>query len=166
MSIHKLSCIAVCLTALFISPALYAHHNTDYGRVLRVAPVYEIQHYSASHKHHQSRRHNTRSRAIAGGIIGAVIGHRVGRDKRLGALVGGVIGAHIGHHSSGNRHAYNQTKHYNRHARHGAYTREVLTGYDVTYRYRGHVYTTFTQNHPGRRIAVVARNKGHSHHRH
>jgi uncharacterized protein YcfJ len=32
---------------------------------------------------------------------------------------------------------------------------EELVGYDVTYRYQGRIFTTRTQEHPGKRIPVL-----------
>ena len=50
---------------------------------------------------------------------------------------------HNGRHES---HHHNKPKHYYRH--------NELAGFNVTYKYKGNVFHTFTEEHPGHRITV------------
>lgn len=112
--------------------------------------------------------------AIVGGLAGGVLGHQVGggRGKDAATVVGAVLGAIAGDHL-GNRNApaqYDAGQYYNgQYANNGRYQpaqREVqrcrtvydvqsrITGYSVTYDYRGQQYTTLTRNHPGNSLPV------------
>ena len=93
--------------------------------------------------------------AIAGAVVGGVIGHQFGdgRGQRALTLAGAAIGAAVGHEAT---------------SRHGRYrapvqrcgvevhyeTREVLAGYAVAYRYAGRIHHTRMARPPGRFIEV------------
>jgi uncharacterized protein YcfJ len=95
----------------------------------------------------------------AGGVIGAAIGRQFGDGDGRDALtlIGGVLGSAVA-----NQHA-------RRNARDGlhavpvehcrvvneSFRREVVDAYDVTYRYRGRLYTMRTHEHPGNRVRLV-----------
>lgn len=154
----------------------------DYGRVIDVNPTYreftrEIPReqcwleteYS---RNHDNQRHNhgvgsTVAGGVIGGAVGHVIGHAVGRNKeaKIGTAIGALVGMKIGHDT----HKHN-TRHHNKHARR-AYqvekcktvydyeTSRELTGYDVTYKYKGKTFYTHMQERPRKRIKLAIKVK-------
>ncbi|HEX5698100.1 MAG TPA: glycine zipper 2TM domain-containing protein, partial [Rhodoferax sp.] len=119
---------------------------------------------------------NTQSRnyggAIVGGLAGGVLGHQVGggRGKDAATVVGAVLGAIAGDHL-GNRNAPAQYDN-GQYASNGGYQpaqREVqrcrtvydvqsrITGYLVSYDYRGQQHSTLMSTQPGDRLPVRVR---------
>jgi len=97
--------------------------------------------------------------AIIGAIIGGLIGNSVGHGHHRGAstFAGTMIGAHIGSHVD--RHSYRRN--YNRPRGYyddcrdvQNYRKERIDAYDVTYRYKGEVFTTRLPYDPGNRIRI------------
>lgn len=89
---------------------------------------------------------------VVGGLIGAAIGHEVGRNGHATAA-GGLIGAAIGNDVAGG--SRRVTSYEDREVCTTRYRTEYqreLVGYDVSYRYDGRVYYTETRHHPGARI--------------
>ena len=150
----------VCLPAW----AGYRGAGYDYAKVVRANPIYQTVRYPVDEQVcweeqvWQGRRPSA-APVVLGAVIGGVVGHQFGDgDGRTamtvaGAAVGGAIGAQVA------RNNY----------RHGGYpgvgercemqrnwrTEQRITGWDVTYRYRGAIYHTRTLENPGRRIRVV-----------
>ena len=159
------------LAALSIAaaPLAMAGHDYDdgydYAPVIEVEPIVryvtvEVPHQECweeivYHDEHRSRR--TPVATFAGGIIGGIIGNQFGsgRGNHLATVAGVLIGSSVAHASAVQRryapHAESVrrcrvTKHVRR--------EERIDGYFVTYEYLGREYTTRTDTHPGRRIAV------------
>ncbi len=90
-------------------------------------------------------------RQIFGGILGGLLGSRFGHgDGRVaagavGALAGSVIGGQVGN-DDGERWETRCTP--------ADRPSNTLAGYDVTYRYRGHVFHTTLPYDPGSRLAL------------
>ncbi len=172
MTIYKLFLAITGVATLSMSPALYAHQNTDYARVIGTTPVYEVQqrrHQEPLHRRHnqgpQHRGHDRHASTFIGGAIGAAVGHSISRNKHAGALIGGLIGAKIGHDVRPRKHLNNNRRHYAEHRY--SEPRRILVGYDVTYRYHGQIYTTFMREHPNKRIAINTHyGQKHRHNRH
>jgi uncharacterized protein YcfJ len=95
---------------------------------------------------------------IAGGIVGAAIGRQFGDGSGRDALtlMGAIAGSAVAHNRAVNRNAG---------AAHAVpvercqvvterFTREVIEGYDVVYRYDGRTYSMRTGEHPGSRVAL------------
>lgn len=145
----------------------YGHGNKhhDYARVINVEPIYEHRAYRVPQEscHYENRAYHSRGGSytgtLAGGILGTMIGHRLGHgdgDKELAAVAGGLLGASIGHDIS--RRNRPGEVHYGKErvchtSYHKDYHREVV-GYKVAYKYNGRVHYTRTQHHPGRHIPV------------
>jgi uncharacterized protein YcfJ len=97
---------------------------------------------------------------VLGGIIGGVVANSVsrgrGRGRDAATLAGTLLGGAIGHDLSNQRQQGHHATGYERRCETTHHTRyeEQLVGYDVTYRYRGRVFTTFTEEYPGDRIPV------------
>jgi len=124
--------------------------------------------------HHQAKRgYNSYTNEVVGGLIGAAIGNQLGKKgggkaRDVATIAGAVLGASVArdqkHYKRSKR--YN-SKHYDRHYHSTSYksvrhcevhdsysTREKIVGYDVAYKYRGNVYHTQTNHHPGDKIRV------------
>ena len=95
--------------------------------------------------------------AIIGGVAGGILGNQVGKGhgKEAATAAGAVIGA-----ITGDRIANNQpqgTAYQPREVRSCQTVHDLqqrLTGYRVTYEYRGQEYTTVTREQPGRTLPV------------
>ena len=144
------------------------HSTYDYARVLRVRPIYRevkvstpIQEcwqepvYHTEHEHHDSA-----GGMLAGGVIGGIIGHQIGkgRNQRIATAMGTIIGAQIGHEAAKNQHkpAKPYIAGYEEHCktRYRVSYEEVIDGYHVTYRFRGKRYHVEMPYDPGERIKM------------
>lgn len=155
----------------------HQHHpgkHGKFGKVVYVRPIYktfrvavpEQQCYQREYRKPIKRhvhRHNG-GEVIVGGVIGGIIGHELGRNHNQGlaTVTGALIGSAIAHDAG--------TKHYStgdyrvEHRRHCRTeiryeTERQLIGYRVKYRYKGDIYVTRMDHHPGKRIRI----DGHSH---
>lgn len=147
--------------------ARYQPHPDRYGRVIDARPVYQSSSYQVPEQvcHYETVAYrepgNQRSYTgtIAGGLLGAALGHELGNSKRnkdVGAVAGGLLGASIGRDIS-NRHTTSTTRYRDEQVCQTRYRTEHsqhITGYNVTYQYEGRVYQTHTRHHPGDRIPV------------
>lgn len=132
------------------------HVEPLYESVRIARPVTECWTEEVSHRSQAQRRMVP---AVAGGIIGGVIGHMLGGDRRRTPLtVGGALaGAAIGHSLSRRRHSGSDID--SREVRRCAEVnrfeqREEVSGYLVEYRYEGRTYTTRMRHHPGRYVPM------------
>jgi uncharacterized protein YcfJ len=101
--------------------------------------------------------------AILGGLAGGVVGHQIGggtgKDAAtaLGVVLGAIAGDRLENRQQPTRYddGYQETSQREvKHCRtvYDAQTR--LTGYRVTYDYRGQSYTTFMRTNPGASLPV------------
>ena len=144
-------------------------HGGEYGRVIRVKPIYETVEVRVPEEHCSEGYlgqaadlpgNAALAGAVAGGVVGAIAGDRFGRGKApvtvAGAVLGGAIGYEVGPDVAGWYPASEWIPG-------GCETvdrsefREEVVGYRVKYRYRGHVYHTRTAYHPGDQIRVDRR---------
>ncbi|WP_216825077.1 glycine zipper 2TM domain-containing protein [Agarilytica rhodophyticola] len=166
----KLTTLASLLSVSAFSAA-DNHRFYDYAKVKDVTPIYKTYKHRVPEEscwvetvqtEHRRPRHNSATSTIVGGIIGGAIGHAVGHkksNKRVGAVVGSALGASIGHdigrRSRGaDRYDVSYEDVERCEVSYHTETQERLTGYDVTYKYRGKTYSTFMEEHPGKRIKV------------
>jgi len=91
--------------------------------------------------------------AVVGGVAGAVLGSQVGggTGNKAATAVGGIAGAVIGDRVANPDQP--RTEQVER-CREVANSREVLKGYDVTYRYQGQDFTTRLPYKPGSTLRV------------
>lgn len=124
-------------------------------------------------RHHQNYRHNSEAANImVGSILGGVIGNQFGKGqgKDAATVAGALLGAAIASDNQkyapkhGQKHSYrHRDHHYDRHPRHGRQQcrterkwveEERVTGYEVTYRFKGETYRTIMDHDPGHRVRV------------
>jgi len=147
---HKGLYHALLLLGMLLMPGIlladghgHRHHShpdyryVEYARVVRVEPVYRsVALVMPEHPH---------SAVIMGGLLGGAIGNSLGDANTRGftTLAGAIIGSSLA------RDAY-ITHRPDPHVRY----EQRLVGYQVSYHHHGQRYTTFMQQHPGRRIAI------------
>jgi uncharacterized protein YcfJ len=136
----------------------------DFGRVMRVEPRTEqvrMPRQECRTEYQQvpvQQQERSAGGAIIGGIAGALLGNQVGGGSgraaatAAGAIAGAVVGDRVDNdgRQSGN---YVQEQAVRQCRTVDAY--ETRTdGYDVTYEYRGHSYTTVMNRDPGNRVRL------------
>jgi uncharacterized protein YcfJ len=97
--------------------------------------------------------------AIIGGVAGGILGHQVGKGggRDAATAVGAAVGAIAGNQIAGANTAPQQYENVPRQVQQCHTVNEVqnrLTGYRVTYDWRGQSYTTFTREQPGPNLQV------------
>jgi uncharacterized protein YcfJ len=158
----KLILSAVALCALPLSQAR-ADDFEDFGRVTRVQPRVEQvrtprRECRTDYVQAQVPQQRSQGGTIVGGIAGALLGSQVGSGNgkvaaaAAGAIAGGLVGDRVD----------NDGRNYGPQVQEQAVQRcrtvdavETRTnGYDVTYDYRGHVYSTVMNRDPGSRVRL------------
>lgn len=145
------------------------HHHThdgarfkDRARVVRVEPIVERVRIPTEHRdcwteEARSRGRHNNAGMIAGGVIGGVIGNQVGKgnERPVATVAGAVIGAAVGHASDRRRRESDDAR-TETHCQvsHGYVEEERISGYWVTYRYRGETFTTQMDRDPGKFVPV------------
>ncbi len=144
----------------------FRHGYTDWARVVQVEPIYRTVTLSRPHREcweeevaypADDGEGDAALGMIVGGVLGGALGHNLQHGSDTAKIAGAVIGSAIGHDVA-----------VNRHRRHGPrygwtqrcqtvqerHEEQRLDGYRVTYRYRGHTFTTRMDHDPGRRLRV------------
>lgn len=133
----------------------------DKARVVEVQPIMEVVQVPTEHREcwteevHGSRTRRSHGGTVLGGIIGGVIGNHMGKGDASATAAGTIIGAAVGHDAD--RSTYDEP--YRRserrcEVREEYYEEERVSGYRVTYRYRGETYTTRMDHDPGRFVRL------------
>ena len=153
----------------------------DYAKVVDVSPVVET--YQVNHpvekcwdervsvrEYDRSPRSKSATPVIAGAILGGLVGNRVGKRgggnaRDVATVAGAVLGGSIGrdvklrnrgkydrNYSKGHRTSYKTVQHCE--LQDSYVTKEKVVGYDVAYKYRGNVFYTQLDQHPGDKIKV------------
>ncbi|MCW3480840.1 glycine zipper 2TM domain-containing protein [Neisseriaceae bacterium JH1-16] len=91
--------------------------------------------------------------ALLGGIVGGVLGHQVGggRGKTAATIVGALGGAMAGRTIAQNRNGTAQPQPVTQ----ACASRQVVTGYAVTYEYRGQRETVTMPYDPGKKLELT-----------
>lgn len=165
--------IAVSLTGVLtlLSTTAFAAHGWrdrddgyfDRARVLKVEPITTTVHIAvpqqecypqAVHRPVYTRRSD--GAALVGGVVGSIIGHNIGHGRGGASVAGAIIGAAVGRSmAQGTDSYYDEVSYVDRCDVHTRYrTQQRLEGYDVTYRYKGQLYTTRMNYDPGKFIQV------------
>jgi uncharacterized protein YcfJ len=163
--------LAIATATLVFASGVHASPRYDWARVVRAEPIVETYRVPVSHEVCRSepvtvvdrgyRRSDNRSPALLGAVIGGVIGNQFGKGSGRDAATaaGAVIGyqavrsdqkRHDVYYSGGSYTTYRDSCRIETHYQ----TEQRVVGYDVTYRYRGGLYRTRTDHHPGDRIRV------------
>ncbi|MEZ5551647.1 MAG: glycine zipper 2TM domain-containing protein [Pseudomonadales bacterium] len=173
MSVAKLMIPVLLVPSLAMAGTSY-----DRAKVVGVDPVYETVTYRVPVEQcrleqvpvsYDTPRSPYRSYTgpIVGAIIGGAIGNAVGHNKtnkKVGTAVGAVLGGTIGRDISNRNAASREGDYYRQPVSYR--TEEVcetvqesrqemqLSGYDVTYRYAGELFTTRMDHDPGKYLRV------------
>lgn len=160
--------IAALLAA---SGAAHAGHGSEAGngftaraQVLASTPVYdtineprrECWTETAGYETRSYRNGNTGGGAVLGAIAGGLIGSTIGKgDGRIAAAaVGAATGAVVGDRwNDGDRRVESRPRQVEQCRVHDNY-RQVISGYDVRYRFQGREYTTSLPYDPGRWLTL------------
>ena len=161
-----------------------AQSFTDNARVRSAEPQYETvnvpRNECSSQWINENRRgaYQTQDRqpdrqyggAIVGGLAGGVIGHQIGGGSgkdaatALGVVLGAITGDRLENRNQGPQ--YSQDSQYPQYSQYQDGQREVkrcrtvydpqsrITGYRVTYDYRGQQHTTMMRSNPGNNLQV------------
>ena len=169
--------ISTLVAAIALMPNAQASHAwkgrngsfTDYAQVIRTEPVIRTVQVSQPQRECwdeeierpvSSARSNNVGATVFGGLVGAAVGHRLGRghsSRGLATAAGTVVGAAVGNGLSKKGSAedsYRVDTVKRCRVSHETYTEERIDGYDVTYRYRGETFTTRMPYDPGKQIRV------------
>jgi len=154
--------------SLFSTSLFSAEHFTDFARVVHARPVYEriYPHHDHNASSCRSGLHSPTYRKSTQKPHAKASGRVVASTQGIGANVAVSTKHrrehHVHGHSGYTAHVDRPPKRHCRH-RHSRHGHRVLTGYNVTYRYHGNLFHTFTRHHPGKRlrITVSIRPQGH-----
>jgi uncharacterized protein YcfJ len=137
----------------------------DQARVRGVEPRYdtvnvpreECSRHWVSERHAVGPQHNPGGLVI-GGVAGALLGNQVGKGHgreaatALGAVVGAVAGDRIANRDRGD--TYDEVPREVTTCRTVNEVRSRVVGYDVTYEYRGQLFTKLMRDNPGPSLRV------------
>ena len=139
----------------------------DSARVIKVKPIYEMVSVSIPEercwnekvRRHSSHHNDSLTSPLLGAIVGGVVGNQFGRKSGKTALTvaGSLLGASIGSDLAKDNH-YRHDRGHNTLRRcetiNNYETREEIVGYRVKYRYKGRVYRTRMDRHPGDSLRI------------
>ncbi len=157
--------VVAVIPAMLLATSLNASANKiTEAPVLSADPVYRtVRVNSPSERCWEEpvhvRSHNSQSKTpeILGAIIGAAVGRNFGngRGQDVATVAGAVLGGSVGRDVKNRRNGSGRTVYEQPCETVDNYrTEERIEGYDVTYRYNGDTYSTFTSNDPGHTIKV------------
>jgi uncharacterized protein YcfJ len=151
---------ALPLLGALAAPA-WAIDYTDEAEVISAVPIYQSvneprQHCWSEPVTTYEQPYRSGGGAIIGAITGGLLGNTVGRghgraaSTAVGAAVGAVVGDRIDNQG---RHAVPVTREVQR-CQVVDNIRQVISGYQVTYRYNGRDTTVILPNDPGPRVRI------------
>jgi uncharacterized protein YcfJ len=138
----------------------------DYAKVVDVRPIYKMVEVNEPRRecwdeervYYNNNNHDAFVPTIVGGVLGGVVGSRFGggKGKTIATVAGTLIGGSIGRDLHRYRNQPRQVAHTEQRCRYIDEVRqeERLDGYEVRYRYKGHVYDTRMDHKPGKRIKL------------
>ena len=156
------------LLPLLASAALAAHADTyfDNAQVRSVQAQYESvvvprqectsQWINEPHRIERSRNYGG---AVVGGLAGALVGNQVGNGHgreaatALGAVIGAFTGDRVGNRDRGDE-RYEQVPRQVQTCQTVNDVQQRLTGYQVSYEYRGQQFSTVLPENPGPNLKV------------
>ena len=163
------------ILAAFSSGSVWAADYVDTAKVISSTPIYErvsepkqecwnetVSSTSTVTKSAPVEEHSIGG-ALLGGVIGGVVGSQIGQGNgsTIATGAGAIAGAIIGDRVASNKDAQQQTTttqvpqtREERHCRQVDNFRDVIRGYDVTYRYNGRDITARMSSQPGQTVRV------------
>lgn len=135
----------------------------DKARVINVEPVYTTVRISVPYQEcykQEVRTHRHRgdkgASTLLGGIIGGAVGHNVGNHRKGATIAGAIIGAAVGNELGRNRRHRDEYVRYEDvcETNYSYEEQQRIDGYNVTYRYKGELFTTYMKDRPGKRLRV------------
>ncbi|MCF7980606.1 MAG: glycine zipper 2TM domain-containing protein [Pseudomonadales bacterium] len=162
--------LAILTAGVLMSGIAFAKHNKqyDYAKVIEAEPITKHIRISTPRQEcwdeevvrYDHSGYRSATPTLLGSVIGGAIGNELGHHKDakragvvVGALLGGSIGRDLGHRAGGQGGKYYTTEQVCK-TYQDYHDEERIVGYHVLYKYRGEVYSTETENHPGDRIKV------------
>lgn len=151
--------------ALSSMSACAGHRPPGYhkAKVVRASPIFETRSYPMEEQVCWDEQVWTRHRpsaapTIAGAAIGGLVGNQIahGDGRAFATVAGAVIGGVVGHEvakSGDHGGAYPVTR-TRCEVQQSWRTEQHITGWDVAYRFRGRIYTTWMPERPGKHIMV------------
>ncbi|MFP5390207.1 MAG: glycine zipper 2TM domain-containing protein [Gammaproteobacteria bacterium] len=163
----KLCTLIVSVAALGALPLAQAADFEDYGRVVRVQPrVEQVRQPRQECRTEyvqvpvQQQQQRSAGGSIVGGIAGALLGNQIGHGNGRAAATaaGAIAGAVVGDRVQNDGRQVAQPQDFQEQAVRQCRTVESwesrTVGYEVTYDYRGHSYTSVMQRDPGERVRL------------
>lgn len=163
--------LPLCMSGLMMTNAAMAeddyyhsYEHTDVAKVVNVEPLYETISYSepqreCHYEQHVVRHHSgSKTPIIIGSLIGGAIGNELGHNKsnkKVGAVAGAILGGSIASDLNRKDRGYHTKRERVCTTTERVRYKEELTGYNVTYKYRGKQFHTTMDRHPGERIRVA-----------
>lgn len=162
------------MLAAVISGSTWASDFVDTAKVISSTPIYErvseprqeCWNETVSSTGAITRSAPVEDRSIAGaligGVVGGVVGNQVGQGNgntvatAAGAIAGAIIGDRVGNRDAAQTQQTTQVPQtrQEQHCRQVENFREVIRGYNVTYRYNGRDVTTRLPYQPGNTVQV------------
>jgi uncharacterized protein YcfJ len=162
--------ILMLTASLAVNAGPNHHRFQDTAKVIDVEPIYETIEINHPQRYcwdedvsYYEPGQKTYTGTMLGGIIGGVMANQIhrgrGRGKDAATLAGVLLGGAIGHDLSqqGQHGHYTATTERRCEVENTTTYEEQLIGYRVRYRYKGHIFSTRTKHHPGKRIPVRVR---------
>jgi uncharacterized protein YcfJ len=107
---------------------------------------------------HEGVRSRDYGGAVLGGLVGGLLGNTLGKGngRSVATAVGAATGAIVGDNIDNDGHEYRGPgrPRFEQRCRTVDNWSRQLTGYNVTYRYQGHEYSSFMPYDPGRTVKV------------
>lgn len=156
----KLTKTAILAVGILISGTAFADTSfTAHGRVIHSTPVYKtIEVECRDHRYHNS--HQSYSDYSNSGHYRDKQNSRTYTTSKANKLSHSLKHSKHGEQGFKNKHnnsSHNKDQHRHNNGRRHYTSKRILKGFDVTYRYNGDTFHTFSKHHPGRRISLNIR---------
>ncbi|MCV6590813.1 MAG: glycine zipper 2TM domain-containing protein [Marinobacterium sp.] len=168
----KTSALVISMLTLALIPfeAQASRHRDhhDWAKVTHVEPIYQQIRtrtprqscWDEQVRVQHNRYNDSYTDEVLGAVIGGAVGNALGtssnsKNRRIKTAIGAALGASVGHDigQRGSRSYRYQTQRRCT-VSHDVEYYDEITGYRVSYRYKGRHYHTRMPHHPGKRIRV------------
>ncbi|MES1982331.1 MAG: glycine zipper 2TM domain-containing protein [Pseudomonadota bacterium] len=161
--------LLIILAGVF-APTVWAADFVDSAKVIASAPIYErvsepkqecwYETVSSTAPVPQPQEERSLGGALLGGVLGGVVGNQVGAGNgktaatAAGAIAGALIGDRTSNANAGQAQVAQPSSRTEQHCRQIENYRDVIRGYNVTYRYNGRDVTVRLPYQPGEKVQV------------